>query len=178
MGRSPQHERSVALVLCSITGLVSPQFHVKMDRSFQTVMKVYGDEPPSTKCTEACGVQKEPGKEQDKDSSQKPPQPLHTTDGTSINPSHNPSHNPSREPSVSNSEDLTMAEGEDMAATNEDQEQPPLRQFTRDKTTPDWCVAQEALVGIKDTEDMILDAHVSDPDTMYYHEAMRESERV
>ena len=70
-----------------------------------------------------------------------------------------------------------MAEGGDMAATNKDQEQPPLRQSTRDKKQPEWFVAHEALVDIEDTEDLIMDAHVRDPDTMYYHEAMREPDR-
>jgi hypothetical protein len=41
IGRSPQHARSVALVLDRRTGLVSPQFHIKFDPSFQTVK---GDE--------------------------------------------------------------------------------------------------------------------------------------
>ena len=38
-------------------------------------------------------------------------------------------------------------------------------------------MAHEALVDIEDTKDMIMDAHVRDPDTMYYHEAMRELDR-
>ena len=37
IGRSPQHARSVALVLNLETGLVSPQFHVKFDSSFHTI---------------------------------------------------------------------------------------------------------------------------------------------
>jgi hypothetical protein len=37
IGRSPQHARSVALILDWRTGLVSPQFHIKFDPSFQTV---------------------------------------------------------------------------------------------------------------------------------------------
>ena len=37
LGTSPQHGRNVALVLNRETGLVSPQFHVKYDRQFQTV---------------------------------------------------------------------------------------------------------------------------------------------
>eukprot|EP00978_Attheya_sp_CCMP212_P029858 scaffold107633_cov57-Attheya_sp.AAC.1 len=39
IGRSPQHGRNVALVLDRMTGLVSPQFHVKFDPSFQSVQK-------------------------------------------------------------------------------------------------------------------------------------------
>ena len=37
LGRSPQHNRNVALVLNRITGLVSPQFHITFDPSFQTI---------------------------------------------------------------------------------------------------------------------------------------------
>jgi hypothetical protein len=37
LGRSPFHGRNVALVLDRTTGLVSPQFHVKLDPSFRTV---------------------------------------------------------------------------------------------------------------------------------------------
>ena len=37
LGRSPNHGRNIALVLDRITGLVSPQFHVRFDKSFQTV---------------------------------------------------------------------------------------------------------------------------------------------
>ena len=70
-----------------------------------------------------------------------------------------------------------MAEGGDMAATNEDQEQPPLRRSTQEKKQPEWFVAHEALVDIEDTKDLIMDAHVRDPDTMYYHKAIREPDR-
>lgn len=41
LGRSPQHSRSVALVLDIKTGLVSPQFHVKMDTAFDTIRQLY-----------------------------------------------------------------------------------------------------------------------------------------
>ena len=37
LGRSPQHARSVALVIDRNTGLVSPQFHLSFDPSFNTV---------------------------------------------------------------------------------------------------------------------------------------------
>ena len=37
LGRSPNHGRNIALVLDRVTGLVSPQFHVKFDKGFQTV---------------------------------------------------------------------------------------------------------------------------------------------
>lgn len=37
LGRSPNHGRNIALILDRVTGLVSPQFHVKFDKGFQTV---------------------------------------------------------------------------------------------------------------------------------------------
>jgi hypothetical protein len=37
LGRSPQHQRNVALVLNLSTGLVSPQFHVSFDPTFETI---------------------------------------------------------------------------------------------------------------------------------------------
>ena len=44
LGSSPMHAQSVALVLNLKTGRVSPQFHVKFDPSFQTVKKSYGED--------------------------------------------------------------------------------------------------------------------------------------
>jgi len=37
LGQSPQHARDISLVLSLETGLVSPQFHVKLDSTFQTL---------------------------------------------------------------------------------------------------------------------------------------------
>ena len=39
LGQSPIHNRNVALVLNIHTGYVSPQFHVKFDESFRTVLQ-------------------------------------------------------------------------------------------------------------------------------------------
>ena len=36
LGQSPQHEKSTVLVLNCQTALVSPQFHITLDPSFQT----------------------------------------------------------------------------------------------------------------------------------------------
>ena len=37
LGRSPNHSRSIGLIMDRATGLVSPQFHVEFDKSFNTV---------------------------------------------------------------------------------------------------------------------------------------------
>ena len=48
LGRSPQHAQSVALVLNMTTGLVSPQFHVVFDSSFQMVKASCGGTSPKS----------------------------------------------------------------------------------------------------------------------------------
>lgn len=70
-----------------------------------------------------------------------------------------------------------MAEGGDLAATNENKEQPPVRRSTRKKKELVWFVVHKAVVDIEDTEDLIMDAQVQDPDIMYYNEVKRELDR-
>jgi hypothetical protein len=54
LGKSPHHAKSVYLVLSLTTGLVSPQFHVKMDDKFDTLKTVYGGNPPISQWQEKC----------------------------------------------------------------------------------------------------------------------------
>ena len=54
LGRSPQHSRNVALVLSLTTGLVSPQFHVKADTTFQTIRKAFGGAFPTSMWQDKC----------------------------------------------------------------------------------------------------------------------------
>ena len=39
LGKSPQHEQNIALILDQTTGLVSLQFHVQFDNSFSITQK-------------------------------------------------------------------------------------------------------------------------------------------
>ncbi len=48
LGRSPQHARDVSLVLNLETGLISPQFHVRLDSNFQTLREKGACIPAST----------------------------------------------------------------------------------------------------------------------------------
>ncbi len=48
LGHSPQHARDVSLMLNLETGLVSPQFHIKLDSNFQTLRKKGAHLPTST----------------------------------------------------------------------------------------------------------------------------------
>jgi Reverse transcriptase (RNA-dependent DNA polymerase) len=55
LGRSPQHARSIALVLNPETGLVSPQFHVQHDSSFDTIKQLYPAKGHKSKWQEKTG---------------------------------------------------------------------------------------------------------------------------
>ena len=55
LGRSPQHAQSVALVLSLTTGLVSPQFHLTFDPSFQTIKKSFDGQSPKSLWQEKAG---------------------------------------------------------------------------------------------------------------------------
>ena len=60
LGPSPQHARTVALVLSLSTGHVSPQFHVSFDPSFQTVKKSFGGQPLNIEWLKKAGFRQQP----------------------------------------------------------------------------------------------------------------------
>ena len=55
LGFSPQHARSVALILNLNHGLVSPQFHVQFDTKFATMRASFGDQQPPSNWQSKCG---------------------------------------------------------------------------------------------------------------------------
>lgn len=59
LGRSPQHARSVALVLSIETGHVSPQFHVRFDPTFRTVSTTHGDPTVNSQWQYKCGFSRD-----------------------------------------------------------------------------------------------------------------------
>ena len=61
LGPSPQHARTVALVLSLTTGLASPQFHVRMDSTFQTMRRSFGDGQPQSLWQDKCHFNKHTG---------------------------------------------------------------------------------------------------------------------
>jgi hypothetical protein len=54
LGPSLQHARTVTLVLSLTTGLASPQFHVRMDSTFQTMRHSFGESLPRSLWQEKC----------------------------------------------------------------------------------------------------------------------------
>ena len=166
LGRSPQHARSVALVLNIQTGLVSPQFHVKMDRSFQTVGKNYNEESPVIKWMEECGFQSK-----DQESTKQIEETQVNHQGEPINKSEIESSQGQAQHDAT----LPPPEGGKLIPTNEDAEEPMLRRSSRKTKEPEWFVAHETLM--INEEELMAEAHVRDPDMMYYHEAMKEHDR-
>jgi len=61
LGCLPQHARDISLVLNLDTGLVSPQFHVKLDSNFQTPRKK-GAQMPTSSWQIKCGFVQQPTK--------------------------------------------------------------------------------------------------------------------
>jgi Reverse transcriptase (RNA-dependent DNA polymerase)/GAG-pre-integrase domain len=56
LGHSSQHSQTVALVLSMTTGLVSPQFHVRFDDSFETIR--HDRHQPKSNWQSACGFER------------------------------------------------------------------------------------------------------------------------
>ena len=54
MGQSPQHACAVALILSITSGLMSPQYHVRIDNHFDTFKTAYEGEPVKSKWQEKC----------------------------------------------------------------------------------------------------------------------------
>lgn len=61
LGRSQQHARNISLVLSLETGLVSPQFHIKVDSTFQTMRASFGNKQPPSLWQLKCGILKPTG---------------------------------------------------------------------------------------------------------------------
>lgn len=200
LGMSTQHARSVALVLNLKTGHVSPQFHVSFDSKFETVRGSLGNLSPPSDWQKMCGftssstIKHQVSKQDDQDQPLQAgePQPFMEFDlepGVQVNEGEWQS---SQTP-------LPVSEGE------QGQEPQALRRSPRLNKTPDklpgskvlevwydleakledkipYHVAYETIkewVDIDDGEQhpMLAYAASADPDTMYYHEAMREPDR-
>ena len=66
LGHSAAHASNVTLVLSLTTGLASPQFHTRMDPTFQTLRKVYDGRAPASLWQSKCHFTKDQGSVPDK----------------------------------------------------------------------------------------------------------------
>ena len=204
LGKSPHHARNVALVLSNETGLVSPQFHILIDNRFET-MRAENKTFFRSTWQEKCHFHNsEPTTSEGE--SQPLPQPS-TFDPTSSNPTSMifPSaqqitpqiENPTEEREILEQRELPSEERE--VTFEHAQNSNPIRRSTRRSKAPERLiealaseleeqssekVAYEVLkqmgesdLNLQHIPRMALTA-TADPDTMYYHEAIKQPDRA
>ena len=187
LGRSPQHAREIALVLNLETGLVSPQFHVKIDSTFKT-LKDIGNLMPSIQWHTKSGLVHVTKSEQPLNTNSNetegeiPPSVSTPVTRTPIQPS---------EGGVTTS--VPAPETTEQPTTTQPSEAPedltPLRRSTRitrppDRLTYSWTteinsdipgeIFTPTALFLQETsvDEIVAFAASNDPDTMYYHQAM------
>ena len=186
LGFSPQHSKSVALVLSLKTGLVSPQFHCQFDEAFQTVKGIDASlQPPSMWQEKAYFIEPKGTEGQTLEVSEQPilptatqlpatteqeaiiPQPEQLQDTEMREPEHRQTQRRNNLPSRTQEPPAQPVTQQQVSRSGRTI-RPPKRY--------DDFVAFEAL----QQPEVELNPHPviafktnSDPDTMYYHEAMR-----
>ena len=206
LGHSPKHSRTVALILNLETGHVSPQFHVKCDSKFETVRKSLGNVNHEPKWERLCGFvkvdTKEPGKSNRFSTIQQPKNrefegesliPEHEVlpqEGATIATDDNQQVDESRSPPSeliepinppNSSEGVRRSSRANRGISAYDREQVWMShlakceeldsEFVSYETVATWEVLDEEL------HPLMAFAASTDPDTMYYHEAMREPDK-
>ncbi|KAI2507330.1 hypothetical protein MHU86_7050 [Fragilaria crotonensis] len=197
---SIQHARSVALVLNLKTGHVSPQFHVTFDPKFETVRGTLGNLSPPSEWQKLCGFKSSLP-------TTKLQTPKQDDQGQSLKQAKEsqPFMEFDLEPGVQVNEGGWQASQTPLPDSEGEQGQEPqtLRRSPRLNKIPDktskvlevwydleakledkitYHVAYETIKEWADIDDeeqhpMLAYAASADPDTMYYHEAMREPDR-
>ena len=199
LGRSPQHARSVALVLNLQTGHVSPQFHVRYDPTFSTIKRSFGEQLPESRWQVRCGFERGPAPKMSRPTTTRvtfaptaPSGPREPEGGVPEPPMPADNAPPATEsPSQPNASETT---DDQFAQPSEDL--PPLRRSTRMRRPVDRLVFLAELAASHHVGGEILsfqatcpsDTHAApdpilamaastNPDIMYLHEAMREPDR-
>jgi Reverse transcriptase (RNA-dependent DNA polymerase) len=198
LGMSTQHARSVAWVLHLKTGHVSPQFHVTFDPKFETVRGTLGNLSPPSERQTMCGFTSSSTIKHKVSNREYHGQPLQTKGSQ-------PFMEFDLEPGVQVNEGEWQASQTPLPDSEGEEVQEPqaLRRSPRLNKIPDktskvqevwyameakfedkipYHVAYETIkewVDIDDGEQhpMLAYAASADPDTLYYHEAMREPDR-
>ena len=197
LGRSPFHARSVALVLNISTGRVSPQYHVQFDPGFYTVRKMFGGQPTPSLWQAICGFtradpeaakQREPSNDQPLQFALEPSQsqlaatPDSPTppqaEGAAAAQAEQPLRRSTRvsKPVIGNRLVDALVVQVVEATVPADQEELP------DETAPAQgeIYAFSTLFPLHDEEDVDpIHAYAAsaDPDTLYYHESMKEPDK-
>ena len=165
LGYSSRHAQSVTLVLNLETGLVSPQFHCHHDDMFETTTGVQSRSIPRSKWQTKAGLG-----------------PLEDQEAIEQTSQDEQVHISEDENSQSDQEQQEM--GEDIEDNNDEVYQTRSGRKVRKPERLNY-VAYEAIMEPYDyeQEDMWIEQDLlaykasTDPDTMYYHQAMREPDK-
>ena len=188
VGQSPSHARSIALVLNKDTGLVSPQFHVKVDSTFTTMRQSFDNKPLKTNWQAAAGfaVQRESLRSQGERSgleaqdlqtkSQDPSDPIQNVDQESTKETASATQLPS--------EELQASEPEVTLRRSKRTIKPVTRFTIAFQATIQGGINQALQEELEDEQDIEerqdpirAYAASADPDTMYLHQAMKEPDK-
>lgn len=179
LGHSTQHAKTIALVLSMETGLVSPQFHCSFDDMFETTEPKQRHLLPTSKWQEKAGfVESRRSKVQSSDE--------RTTQVVMDRTLANELNVEAVELEMTHDEEELIQQIDDvhLAGTLPDPE-PEIRTSMRERRLPahlrDYHVSYETIV----TSDPLAPEPIhplamkasSDPDIMYYHEAMSQPDR-
>ncbi len=185
LGQSPQHAQDVSLVLNLEMGLVSPQFHVKLNSNFQT-LREKGARLPMSTWQVKCSFVQQPTRTAQRDlvPEARPAGralPMQQPEGVQQTAPADPKLEPAPEAEAKDNQDVDP----------EPQELPPLQRFRclhcpvnqlMYAMTTELAHASPGCKGeLFCLEALFLDALVyaasKDPDTMYMHQVMKEPDK-
>ena len=164
---SPKHARNVALVLSTTTGLASPQFHAKVDDRFETTRPDLGALPTESLWQAKCGFTSTPKTKAARPAKAGVARPVQPTQDMNVPESPETE----QEPVEQESQDSEGAE-----------EVPYTTRHGRKVYKRGLCpriVAYEAVLEEFPTLEehpLLSMAASADPDTIHYHQAMREDD--
>ncbi|KAL7575493.1 hypothetical protein ACA910_020079 [Epithemia clementina (nom. ined.)] len=180
LGFSPQHARSVSLMLSLSSGLTSPQFHVQFDDGFQTIKASFGNTPPISQWQHKCGFARRKPKEPDKTTQQEeigfvprgatleiPPIP----EGASNEGADPANEGEPEEPQGSNDNPTEVAP---QLRRSRREPRPTMRYHEYVELLVEEMAINEMAVYLPDAT---LQQASADPDIMYWHEAMKEPDK-
>jgi hypothetical protein len=162
LGPSPRHASSVALILNLKTGLVSPQFHCQYDDLFESTTGTQARYMPRFLWQQKCGFSLNHSSEDEGDTASQS-EPTKVTTNITL------------EDEVS-----TLSVQDDIPSPQE-----PYKTKSGRTSKPPERLAFKALLEPYDylEDDTLQDKHPlafkakSDPDSMYYHQAMKQPDR-
>ena len=181
LGYSAQHSRTVGLILSLSSGLSSPQFHVQYDDRFETMRRSFGEAQPVSYWQQKAGFRK--GKTMDQ--SQPDHHTTHTRDSQLPSQMREVDHNSTLEeppivPVPIDNEELIQPTNEGAFGVRRSQRQPkPTMRYQdcMDSLGDDLDPLGELAVTLPGLISMTAQAQAN-PDVMYWHEAMRQPDRL